>query len=139
MIALALVVVATVTGVFQQQDVLSMDYPEVNIPTDEVHTIRIETAERRMILEKSDDGWYITRPIEAPIEDPLIEGFLRRLSDFDIEGVLTAEESRYAEYGVTPELGRQVEIEWDGGDVEFLVAGNDVNYQEGYVRIGRDP
>jgi hypothetical protein len=139
MAGLALIVVAMATGVFQQQDVLSMDYPEVNIPASEVHTVRIETAEYRMVLEKAADGWYLEHPIKAPIESPQIEGFLRRIADFDIGGVLTAESGRYAEYGVTPELGRQVEVEWDGGKVDFIVAGSSEDYQESYVRVGRDP
>lgn len=117
-----------------------MDYPEVNIPASEVHTVRIQTAKHDLVLEKSDDGgWFITQPIEDEIEEPLIEGFLRRVADFDIQGVLTAEPTRYEEYGVTPELGRQVELTWDGGNVEFLLAGLGENYQEGYVRVGRDP
>jgi len=139
MALIAVVVIAVLTGLFQQQDVLSMEYPAVEIPASEVRAIRIETVEHEIVVRNEDGIWRMIEPIDSPIEDPPIQVLLRRFEDLDIEAVATAEPSRYADFGVTPELGRVVTIYWSGGETELIVAGEDEDFQQDFVRVGGDP
>ncbi len=135
----AIVVVGMLTGLFQQKDYMSMQYPEVEVPVDEVHTIRITTAEHRIVLEKSDEGWAMTSPIVSPVEQPPVNAILRRMRKLELDVAVTAERSRYEEFGVTPELGRRLELEWPGGRQRLTVAGYGEMFQSDYVLIDGDP
>lgn len=135
----AVVVIGMLTGLFQQKDYMSMEYPVVQVPVDEVHTIRITTAEHAIVLEKKDSGWEMTSPIASPVEDPPVNAILRRMRNLELDMAVTAERSRYAEFGVTPDLGRRLELEWPGGRQHLTVAGYAEMFQSDYVLIDGDP
>lgn len=135
----AIVLVVLSTGLLQQKDYASMDYPEVRVPIDRVHTLQVKSADSDVVLNKDGDRWQLTRPIIFPVETPRVDAILRRLEYLELDTMVTAEPSRYDEFGVTEVAGRELTVKWDGGSQRIVIAGLDENYQSDYVRIGDDP
>ncbi len=136
---LALAVVAMMTGIFQDADYMSRDHPDITVPTSEVHTIRITTDEHDIMLKQEGEHWRMTQPIESPVETPAVSAMLRAVGQIVLEQAVTAEKSRYEEFGVSPEIGRRLQLRWDGGVKEFVVAGHGEMYQADYIIVGDDP
>ena len=139
MVGAALIVLAFVSGIFQQTDYMSMDYPTVQIPADKVHTLMITTAKHKIVLKGSGGEWRMTEPIESSVEFPPIRSMLRQLEGIELSKAVTQESGRYPDYGVSPDVGRRVEVEWDGGRQRLMVAGQGEEYQGDYVIVGDDP
>lgn len=130
--------VSYLTGVFRS-DISTVDVPDVDVPVDQVHTIRAEGAELDVSLTKDVDAWRLTEPIRSRADSVTVARVLEHLSTMGLQSVVTTNPDRYDRYGVDS-AATTVTLEWDGGQWTVTIGDAGPGVGTTFVRLGdREP
>jgi hypothetical protein len=133
-----LLVLALLTGVFDDDEFTTVEVPDVSIPTDEIDRVRLGLPADRVVLERGSGTWQLTEPTPAPADSAAVARLLEGLAAMELESVVSNNPGRYARYGVDS-TGKTITADW-GGEEHRLVVGNaGPDFQSVYVRLDDDP
>lgn len=131
-----LILVAFLAGTFDSE-ISTVKVPDVRIPADRVHGIRVERPDMRLALVRSDGLWRLTEPVDAPADSMDISRFLEDVSAMRLASVVSTSPERYGRYGVDS-TGATVTLEWDGGARTFVVSNDGPSFDTNYIRLEDD-
>ena len=95
----------------------SADLPEVKAP-DDIDKVTVKNGEKgEIVLEKKDDKWVMTKPVEAPANQTNVDQLVKNLKELKTKEVIvsTASDDSKKDYDFVPEKGVHV-VAFKGGD-----------------------
>lgn len=88
-----------------------------DVDDDEILTVDIQQAEKRLKLEKADDKWRITQPVDVAAGSDEVEDLLEELDDPECERYVVLRADDLTKYGLAkPFLTVTVGVEAEEGD-----------------------
>lgn len=93
----------------------------VGLEPEDVTGLTVETADRRVRLEKAGDDWRLREPLDYPADGPTVDSTLSSLVGLSADRRLPAAEVDPAEYGLDDPAADATLILDDGSDIAFAV------------------
>ena len=133
-----LVLIAFFSGAFSN-DFSEMDVPSFNIETDQIKHISVITEnEAPIAIEKQDEQWVITAPIQGAADSIAMTRLTENLGMLEIESVVSSNPDRYEHYGVT-EKAQQVVVTTGDQEHTLYIGNSGPDYQSIFLRMDDDP
>lgn len=132
-----LLIVAYFAGVFDQE-VSTIEVPDVDIPTDQLQQLDIALAEDSVTLIPSGARWQLTKPLEALADSITMVTFLKALQEIELESIASSNPDRYGRYGVDS-TGTTLHASWSSGEQTLIIGNQGPDFQSVYVRLDDDP
>jgi hypothetical protein len=106
------------------------------VDTNKVDMIHIVSPQNGEItLQKRNGVWNITSPIDFPVDDYAIHDLLKKLTEMNIESVVSDRMEQQTTYEVTDSLATKVEVKASGKTLaSFLMGKSAGTYRHTYFR-----
>jgi hypothetical protein len=107
----------------------------VKVDSAAIQKIEIGTGENLVVLEKRSDKWWVTNPMEYPANAQFTSDLVSKLSDLQIENLISEQADKQELFEVNGEKGTKVAIYAGGKEPSTIIIGkmND-NYRHTYMR-----
>ena len=110
----------------------------LDLRADDIIRLDLETPRLALTLERSEDGWRLTRPVHDRAEDNRIRGLLSTLDALEIEAVVSTNPERHAWYGVD-ETGKALTVHRNGDEVTLIFGRLSPDGESVFLRFANDP
>jgi Domain of unknown function (DUF4340) len=129
--------VAYLAGVFESQPT-TIQVPEVEVPSNEVTGLTIESSGWSASLARSGGVWRLTEPVSSAADSNTVKRLLDSIGDLDLATVVSSNPDRHARYGLDPESAQRVTLQWATGELALAVALQGPDVSSSYVRLGEN-
>ena len=129
-----LLVIAFVAGVFDE-DISTVDVPELSIPAEQVTEISISGPDLDVLARREEGAWRIAEPVAGPADSSAVMRFLESASAPELQSVVSRNPERYGRYGVDS-TGYEVTLRWDDESRTMIVGERGPTVGTRFVRIG---
>lgn len=112
----------------------------VQLKVDQIQSVRIQSEAGEVLLERQDDGWHITKPIQDLAKPTAIDEFVEGLMTEKITGTaIESAQPDLAPFGLDQPKAT-VELKDNLGKSTIIAIGRAKNFQgDAYLRIDQEP
>lgn len=139
-LAIAVVVLTGLYFILASTSVpIAKDETVLDVDTSAITDLLIESELGAVHLQRTDNGWEITEPIQFPAGIGYVRQALARIANMDEESVVTNNPERHSEFGVDS-TAILLTVIADGDTSSLLVGSSATGRAANYVRLpGEDP
>jgi len=104
------------------------------LDTANVVAITINQPDDTTRLERTSEGWQLTKPLDWPANYRFVEQALKRVADMRIESEVSSNPERFGEYGVDS-TGLSITLETKKKSVDLVLGGTHFASSNSYARL----
>ena len=109
------------------------------VDKDAVTGLELTYADRQIALTKGDQGWRLTKPVEAPADDTAVKALVTSLADAEVQKSLDQVPSDLTPFGLAPPTVTATVTTKSGVQPAIAVGKNTAIGGKTYVRRGDEP
>ncbi len=111
----------------------------VAVDKDAVTGLELAFADRQIALTKGDQGWRLTKPVDAPADDAAVKALVTSLTDAEVQKSLDQLPSDLTPFGLAPPTVTATVTAKSGVQPAIAVGKNTAIGGKTYVRRGEEP
>jgi hypothetical protein len=100
----------------------------------EIFQIEITAKDTLCVFEKKNDGWYLVKPIEYPVDSANFAIMMKGIKELRIGEVVSKRKERQEEFELTAK-GVKVKVKWKRGEKEFVIGKRSADFTYSYLML----